>query len=118
SAWRRVQVLGENLGIAPKPIGFRFGDEGLEFGPAPVKPRKPTEKDEAVDWLRQHMEPGQAYKASDLLEEAEQCGLAERTVRKAATEKLGIKPKRVRKGNRIEGWEWVLPSPIPGERNT
>lgn len=109
SEWRRVQVLGENLGIAPPPVGFRITDTGLEFGAAPERPKKATEKDSAEAWLRGRMQPGEVYRSVDLLAEAAQHGHAERTVRKAATEKLGIKPRPVREGGHVAAWEWVLP---------
>jgi hypothetical protein len=109
SEWRRVQVLGENLGIAPEPVGFRFTGDGLEFGQAPAKPKKQTEEDVAAEWLRQRLKPGQTYPAGEVLEEAEQSGYAERTVRKAATSKLGINPRPVHKDGKIVGWEWVVP---------
>jgi hypothetical protein len=108
--WRRVQVLGENLGIAPQPIGFRFVQGGVEFGPAPEKARKKTEKDEAEEWLRQRMKAGKKYKASDLLAEALQHGHANRTIRKAATERLRIFPQPIRKDGKIAEWDWELPA--------
>src|SRR5262249_29154486 len=55
SEWRRVQVLGENLGVAPAAVGFRYAAGGLEFGPAPARPAKATEKDRATAWLRSKM---------------------------------------------------------------
>ncbi len=115
-AWRRLQVLGENLGIAPKPVGFRISDAGLTFGEAPKRPPKPpTEKDDAEAWLRGRMKPGEVYKASEIIDAAVQHGHAERTVRKAVTEKLGVKPKPVRKDGKIAEWEWVVP--VPGGKS-
>jgi hypothetical protein len=108
--WRRVQVLGENLGVAPQPIGFRFIKDGLEFGPAPDKPQRKTEKDDAAEWLRQRMKPGEKYKASDIQAEALQHGHANRTVRKAATERLRIFPQPVREEGKIKEWSWELPA--------
>jgi len=108
--WRRVQVLGENLGVAPQPIGFRFVQGGLEFGPAPEKGRKKTEKDDAEDWLRQRMKPGEIYKASDLQAEALQHGHSNRTIRKAATERLRIFPRPLREDGKIKEWDWKLPA--------
>jgi hypothetical protein len=76
-AWRRVQVLGENLGIAPRPVGYRFTDAGLEFGPAPTRPqqeKKETGKDRAEDWLQVRMQPGNVYPAAEIIEEAKALG--------------------------------------------
>ena len=109
SKWCRVRVLKENLGIAPKPVGFQVTSTGLEFGAVPERPRKQTQKDDAADWLRQRMMPGKTYKASAIESEAEQVGHSIRTVRKAAAEKLGIKPKQVRNNGKIVGWTWKLP---------
>ena len=107
--WVRVRMLKENLGIAPPPVGFQVATTGLEFGPAPERERKQTQKDDAAEWLRQRMKPGKAYKASEILAEAIQHGHSERTVRKAGVERLGIKPKPVRKDGKIGEWEWSLP---------
>ena len=42
SDWCRLQMLKENLGLRPKPIGFRVTSKGIEFGEAPEKPDKET----------------------------------------------------------------------------
>jgi len=104
--WRRSQVLGENLGIAPRPVGFLVTDTGLQFGEAPTRPRKSTEKDAAEAWLRERMKPGVVYRASELLAEAEQNGHTVRTIRKAASERLGVRPKPVHRDGKIAEWEW------------
>jgi hypothetical protein len=109
SPWRRVQLLGENLGAAPLPFGFQITNEGLVYGPAPERPEKKTEQDNIEVWLRQKMEPGQTYKSGDIIEEAVQHGLHKRTVQRVATEKLGIAPQPVREGNKIAYWTWTLP---------
>jgi hypothetical protein len=109
SKWRRVRVLKENLGIAPPPIGFQVTATGLEFGPAPERPRKQTQKDDVEEWLQNRIKPGETYRASEVIAEAEQRGFHERTVRKAATERLGIDPKPVRQDGKIAGWEWRRP---------
>lgn len=107
SDWRRVQVLGENLGIRPKPVGILPTDTGLKFGTAPQKPHKETEQDRAAKWLKANMQPGEWCKAAQLEEEAEQDGLSEKTLR-LARQGLGIvKPKHLRKTG--DGWEWMLP---------
>ena len=110
SDWCCLQMLKENLGLKPRPVGFRISDKGLEFGAAPEKPRKKTDKDIAADWLQRRMRRGKVYKAFDLLAEAKEQGYAERTVRKAATERLKIVPQPVRKKGKVVEWTWELPA--------
>jgi hypothetical protein len=110
SKWCRLQVLKENLGIAPAPVGFQVTPTGLQFGAVPQKPSKNAQKDEAAIWLRGRMKPGTTYKASEILAEAVQYGHSERTIRKAATEKLHIKPKAIRENGKISEWKWRMPT--------
>ena len=110
SKWCRLQVLKENLGIAPAPVGFQVTPTGLQFGAVPQKPSKNAQKDEAAIWLRGRMKPGTTYKASEILAEAVQYGHSERTIRKAATAKLHIKPEAKREDNKISGWYWKMPT--------
>ena len=56
------------------------------------------------------MEPGKAYRASELLSEAAQHGHAERTIRKAVVERLKIIPFQVRKDGKVSGWIWKIPA--------
>lgn len=103
----RLQMLKENLGLKPKPVGFGISKVGLEFGLAPDKPRRRTERDEAADWLREHMMFGKWYKAGELLDDAKQFGLSGNAIQRAR-EAIGIvKPNHIRKTK--EGWEWRLP---------
>jgi hypothetical protein len=90
NCWRRVQVLGENLGIAPKPFGFRFTDRGFEFGAAPVRPDKFNGMEKAADWLREHMRPGEWMDAKPLIDAAEDAGFQETGTLQRAREHLGI----------------------------
>jgi len=109
SEWRRVQMLKENLGLKPRPIGFRVHDKGLEFGQAPERPRKPTRRDDAEDWLQEQMEPGCWYPAKPLLDAATDTGFSTNAVQRAR-ESLGIvKPNNVRKDGK--SWRWRLPVP-------
>ena len=107
-AWRRVQVLGENLGIAPKPVGFRFTEDGLEFGEAPQRPKKAEKEsstDLAVAWLSAvRMEPGKWYKAKDIISEAADMGFSATGSLQRAREQIGVITRKVK-----EGWEWQLP---------
>jgi hypothetical protein len=83
----------------------------LEFGSAPEKQRKETVRDEAEDWLREHMTPGKWYRAGEILDDAKQFGFSPNAIQRAR-EALGIvKPRHVRKVAKL--WEWQLP--VPGE---
>lgn len=108
SKWCRLRVLKENLGIAPPPVGFCVTERGLEYGPAPDKPRRGP-KDAAEDWLRNFMKPGKTYVAGDIIEVGKDSGHDERTLRRAAVERLKIKPVAVRKGGKISHFTWTLP---------
>jgi hypothetical protein len=92
-AWRRVQVLGENLGVAPAPVGFRIHDDGLEFGPAPRRAeteKKGSERDKCKKWLDVRLPPRARCPAHLLIEEAESLGWSKTgTLQRAKTE-LGI----------------------------
>ncbi len=109
SKWCRVRVLGENLGNAPQPIGFRITEQGLEFGPAPEKPSKAPAKDDAKKWLEANMKPGEWHKAAELQDSAEDDGFSETALRRARNELGIVKPNHVRKTS--DGWEWKLPGP-------
>jgi hypothetical protein len=106
SKWCRVRVLKENLGVAPKPIGFQVTPKGLEFGMPPERLQQHTRKDEAANWLKNRMKVGREYSAGEIIEEAGQHNYNSHTVRKAAIEILKIQPKAVRKDGKISGWAW------------
>ena len=109
SDWCRLQMLKENLGLRPRPVGFRISSKGLEFGEAPQKPKKETQQDRAKDWLHEHMEPGKWYPAGELLDDAKQFGYSTNAVQRAR-EELGItKPTNVRKKGTT--WQWRFPDP-------
>jgi hypothetical protein len=108
--WRKLLMLKENLGLRPTPIGFRISSAGLEFGPAPDRPHKHTEKDRAAEWLKAHMQPGRWYKAADLEDAAAKAKLSETALRRARDD-LGItKPDHLRRVK--DGWEWKLPQGV------
>ena len=51
SKWCRVRVLKENLGLAPKPVGFRVTKDGLEIGPArQERPRRKLNRTEQLSF--------------------------------------------------------------------
>ena len=109
SEWRRVQVLGENLGIAPQPIGFRFTDTGLEFGEAPEKPGNNSVKDKAGDHLREVMKTGEWYLAETMISGAKQFGFSNNAIQRAR-EDLGITLGTGFIRQREDGkYEWGLP---------
>lgn len=92
-AWRRVQVLGENLGIAPAPVGFRITDMGLEFGPAPrraERERKESEQDRCRKWLDAKLPPGSRCDAHVLITEAGAMGWDQTGTLQRAKTALGI----------------------------
>jgi len=105
SDWTRVQMLKENLGLKPKPLGFRFGERGLEFGAAPEEPKRRGKIDEAAEWLAEHLKDGKAHRVGELIEEAEQFGIAKRTLQRAAVERLGIRPEKQGQHD----WWWKMP---------
>jgi hypothetical protein len=108
SEWCRLQMLKENLGLKPRPIGFCVSSKGLEFGIAPEKPRKETQRDKAEDWLRDYMRPGKWYPAAELLDDAKQFGYSPNAMQRAR-ELIGIvKPTHVRKFGKT--WKWQLPT--------
>jgi hypothetical protein len=108
-AWRRVMVLGENLGIAPQPLGFRISDKGLEFGEAPQRVRKVKEAGKVEEWLAPKLTPGAIVPVAEVLAEAEQYGFSKRTVQRVATEILDAQPTPKKQDGKVVGWEWVVP---------
>jgi hypothetical protein len=110
----RMRVLKENLGINPRPVGFEVTDAGLVFAEAPQKPKeeKETAKDRAAKFLLRHMaETGKGYKASEVIEAAEQNGFTKETLHRAK-EALGIVVAKVG-----EAWEWTRPNQDSGGKS-
>jgi len=60
--------------------------------------------DEAVDWLRELLQPG-PMKASEAQKNARQAGISDKALR-TARERLGIRPRKCAFSG---GWEWALP---------
>lgn len=117
SEWKRVQVLKENLGSKPLPMGFRkMGDgEGLEFGAAPIRPakmKKETGKDKCEEWLRARMTPGIWYDGMKLIEEAQALGFSPTGTLQRAKEALGISKPASTVKKFGKGWQWQLPMNI------
>lgn len=108
SAWCRMRVLKENLGIAPPPVGFLISKSGIEFGVAPKKPVKVTKKQEAVDWLTDYMKADKLYHVAETEKLAGLDGFSPQTLKKAATV-LGVQHIQIRKDGKLTGWGWKLP---------
>ncbi len=109
SKWSRLRVLKENLGIAPEPVGMLVGSDGLEFGPAPRKPKREKAADTAEEWLRQKLQPGKSYPADEVLAEGQAACHQPKQVH-AAKKQLGIKPRQVWNAEAKKNlWVWSLP---------
>jgi archaellum biogenesis ATPase FlaH len=103
SDWRRLLMLKENLGLKPRPVGFRISSAGLDFGPPPTAPQKESVKDKAAKFLRDRMTAGKPYAAAELIAEAAKHGIGEVALHRAKSA-LGIVVVRVK-----AGWQWTLP---------
>lgn len=67
-------------------------------------------KDEAATWLQEYLVDGKEHDASDVIEVAKQCGIKEKTLRRAFP-LAGVKPKPViNEAGKIEGWKWSIQS--------
>jgi hypothetical protein len=114
--WRRVQLLGENLGVAPRPVGFRVTDKGLEIGPVPKRPqnaKKETGKDRAEQWLRVKMKPGRWYPAAEVIAEAEAAGFPHSGTLQRAKAALRVETRKSGKSH-----EWRRDDITDGPVNT
>ena len=92
SPWRRVRVLCENFGVAPRPVGFRFGSLGPEVGRAPEKPpkaREDTPKDFCRRWLYVELPPGQRRPAHLIIDKAEALGFSRTGTLQLGKKELG-----------------------------
>jgi hypothetical protein len=113
SDWRRLQMLKENLGLKPNPIGFRITDRGLEFGVAPTRPKeeKPARapaRAEAREWLLELLKDG-PVPSKDLSELAEVDHLNDKTLRNAMKE---LKVTRWKTPGPNGKWMTSLPSQV------
>jgi len=108
SKWRRLQVLGENLGVAPKERGFLITNDGLKFGDAPKPPKKKSRQDEARTWLLVNMEPGKDYDASEIISRGVDAGHSMRMLQRASNNLVNKETVRNSK-NVITGHKWTLP---------
>jgi len=74
------------------------------------KQKKGTpKKDKAAIWLEEYLKDGEKHKADDILEAAEQCGIAEKTLRRAAIKiKAKIEPYKSKKTKKVKYWTWQI----------
>jgi hypothetical protein len=107
----RVRILKENLGLAPKPIGFRITSKGLEFDSAPEKRDKDTQKAKAGEWLAERLGDGEWHLRNDVMNDAAQFDYSANAIQRAR-EELGITSKAgyVRKRPADNLYEWKLPA--------
>ena len=98
----RLEVIKSNWGARPKPLGFTVGNDGVVFCDAPCPPRTVTVKDQAAELLLNEL-TRQPQPQRVLLTRANDEGISEKTLRRAAKE-LGIVSKQ-----RQDGWYWSLP---------
>lgn len=66
----------------------------------------PTKLEIARKWLRDHMQPEEAYGAGELQRQAIEAGIARRTLQLAATYEVDV--KATWNGRGVEKWEWKL----------
>jgi putative DNA primase/helicase len=67
-----------------------------------------TARDEASEWLRDLLAGGPVA-SKDVLRQAREQGIAEKTLRRAG-KGLGVINESVRNGDKITGWQWSLPA--------
>ena len=112
SDWLRMQMLKENLGMKPEPIGFRISRKGLEFGEAPRKEKRETKKDQAAQWLQKNMKPKKWHEAKELREDAKAFGFSESDLQRARKDLGIVQSDYVKKFAKI--WKWRLPPRATG----
>lgn len=92
SEWLRIQVLGNNIGRAPKPIGFRWNKGQIEYGDAPRRQQKEKNNGakDAEKWLVERMKAGKWYIAATIESEAKEKGFSVTGTLQRARTNLGI----------------------------
>lgn len=107
----RVWVAKENLGIKPKPIGFKITSNGLTFCDAPEKERKEATTYAEQLLLTQELMDGEWKRAKPIQEEASSRGISNNKLQRAR-EELGITKENdcVKKEDGI--WWWRLPKKL------
>jgi hypothetical protein len=84
----------------------------LEFGEAPTKPDKDTQKAKAAAWLRDYLGDGEWHLRNEVVADAEQFDFKPGAIQRAR-EELGITQDTgcVRKRPTDNLYEWRLPKP-------
>jgi hypothetical protein len=100
---KRLQVIKNNLGHFPEPIGLRVRGQGVDFGQAPEPPKNETITDKAADLLQSLLSRG-PLSAIKIEDEIKGAGISSKAAQRAK-KKLGIISVR-----KSEGWFWSLPA--------
>lgn len=106
---KRLSVIKSNLASWPDPIGFRIGEDRIEFTDAPQADKRKTQQGKAVEWLVAQLQNGPVPQ-KELEQRGEEEGISFRTL-KRAKEEIGVKSRK-----RKEGWYWELP--MQGDHNS
>jgi hypothetical protein len=110
-AWRKVELLGENLGVNPGAFGFRVVSDDWELGPSPKRPPredKQTKGTNAKGWLQQRLACGDWIPSAVIFKEGEALGFSGSTVKRAKQE-LEVNSHKGK-----AGWDWRLTQPNQG----
>jgi len=98
----RLRVIKSNVARIPDPVGLKTTDRGIEWTKeVPEQPPRKTKVDEAMEFLQEALMSG-PRPSKELDEEAEQEGISQQTLRRAA-KRLGVKKTKRPKDGR---WEW------------
>jgi len=106
TGYKRLRGIKSNLGKLAPAIGYIIDDLGISFGSLPIteQSEKTSAKEDAHIFLRRMLESG-PRDAQEILAEAKQNGIAERTLNAAKSE-LGIRSER--EGGPNGKWVWHL----------
>jgi hypothetical protein len=107
---QRMSVIKSNLAGFPTPLGFTIAPTGLRFGEAPTPAQKHSQVDDAVEFLEVAL-ANTSRPAKELVEEAQQAGIAERTLQRAKVQ-LGVTAKK-----RDGVWHWEIPAVGEGQED-
>lgn len=103
---RRLLVAKNNLAPTADPLGMRIVDGKLAFGEAPVyrpEPKRPTQVEEAVDFLMEFLSE-KPVAAAEVLAAGAAAGFSKRTLQRAKRES-GVGSRPIGRG---QVWEWYL----------
>jgi hypothetical protein len=84
---KRLQVIKNNLGDYPKPLGFEIvdtkqGEITFVFGEPPEAPTETTKTEECADWLWDYLRGGEKERA-EVMKVGKAQGFPERTIERA-----------------------------------